>query len=66
MLGLINDKDETVRRSAVEILNTTKDERAVKHLIEATRDPDWWVRERAADALGEIGDVRAVPARVRP
>jgi eukaryotic-like serine/threonine-protein kinase len=62
VLGLITDQDESVRRAAVEILNTTKDERAVQHLIEATADPDWWVRERAADALGEIGDLRAVPA----
>ena len=31
------------------------------HLIEATRDSDWWVSERAVDALAEIGSKRAVP-----
>ena len=62
MLQLVNDKDDEIRRSAIEILNSTGDERAVKTLIEATRDPDWWVRERAADALAELGDTRAVPA----
>src|SRR5690606_28826698 len=29
---------------------------------EATRDSDWWVSERAADALAEIGDAKALPA----
>ncbi|MBV8784390.1 MAG: protein kinase, partial [Gammaproteobacteria bacterium] len=43
------------------ILNQTKDERAVESLIQATRDTDWWVSERAVDALAEIGSKRAVP-----
>src|SRR6185437_985563 len=29
--------------------------------IQATRDPDWWVSERAVDALAEIGSKRALP-----
>ncbi|HLY52534.1 MAG TPA: protein kinase, partial [Steroidobacteraceae bacterium] len=44
-----------------EILNQTKDERAIDSLIQATRDSDWWVSERAVDALAEIGSKRAVP-----
>jgi len=60
-LELIRDQDEDVRRAAIEILNQTKDERAVGYLIEATRDNDWWVRERAVDALAEIGSPRALP-----
>ncbi|HVC30806.1 MAG TPA: protein kinase, partial [Steroidobacteraceae bacterium] len=47
-----------------EILNQTKDERAVDSLIQATRDPDWWVSERAVDALAEIGSKRALPRLV--
>ena len=39
VLALIRDEDEDIRRSAIEILNQTKDERAVSHLIEATKDP---------------------------
>jgi serine/threonine-protein kinase len=31
-------------------------------LIDATRDADWWVRERAVDALAEIGNRAALPA----
>jgi serine/threonine-protein kinase len=62
VLELIRDKDENIRRAAIEIINTNPDKSTVDHLIEATRDDDWWVRERAADALAEIGDKRALPA----
>ena len=62
VLELIKDKDENIRRAAIEILNTCRDKRAVDQLIEATKDPDWWVSERAADALAEIGDAKALPA----
>src|SRR6267154_177636 len=61
VLQLVRDKDEDIRRAAIEILNQTKDERAVESLIHATRDSDWWVSERAVDALAEIGSKRAVP-----
>ncbi len=44
-----------MRRTAIEILNQTKDERALAYLIEATKDKDWWVSERAVDALGDDG-----------
>ena len=46
VLQLVRDKDEDVRRAAIEILNQTKDERAVGYLIEATRD-NGLVGERA-------------------
>jgi tRNA A-37 threonylcarbamoyl transferase component Bud32 len=61
VLQLVRDKDEDIRRAAIEILNQTKDERAVDSLIQATRDNDWWVSERAVDALAEIGSKRALP-----
>ena len=51
VLELVRDKDENIRRAAIEILNTCGDKRAVEHLILATKDKDWWVSERAADAL---------------
>jgi tRNA A-37 threonylcarbamoyl transferase component Bud32 len=60
-LSLVNDRDQEIRRTAIEILNQTRDERAVNHLIEATRDADWWVSERAVDALGLMGSRKAVP-----
>ena len=61
MLELLQDKDEFLRRTAVEILNAVKDERAYFYLIQALADEDWWVRERAVDALGQLGDERAIP-----
>jgi serine/threonine-protein kinase len=64
VLQLIKDEDEDIRRTAIEILNATKDEAAVDHLIQATDDEDWWVRERAVDALAQIGSKKAVPKLV--
>ncbi|HEY0801697.1 MAG TPA: protein kinase, partial [Steroidobacteraceae bacterium] len=61
VLALIKDENQDIRRAAIEILNQTKDERAVAQLIEATRDADWWVSERAVDALAEIGSTKALP-----
>ena len=57
----IKDENQDIRRAAIEILNQTKDERAVAQLIEATQDSDWWVSERAVDALAEIGSTKALP-----
>ena len=61
VVKLIGDKDEEIRRTAIEILNATKSDRAEDHLIKATDDEDWWVRERAIDALSKIGSTKAVP-----
>ncbi|MBS0397087.1 MAG: protein kinase, partial [Proteobacteria bacterium] len=36
--------------------------RSVKYLLEVISDADWWVRTRAADALGKIGGPRVVEA----
>ncbi len=60
-LAMVGDRDEEIRRTVIEILNQTKDERAAKHLIGATKDDDWWVSERAVDALGAMGTRAAVP-----
>ena len=61
LFELIKDEDEDIRRTAIEILNSTKDETAVDTLIRATDDQDWWVRERAVDALAQIGSKKALP-----
>lgn len=60
VLGLIHDDNEDLRRIAVEILVTAKDPRAEEELIKALNDDDWWVRERAADALSEMGSEGAI------
>jgi HEAT repeat protein len=46
---------------AAKLLGTMKANEAVPLLIEALKDSGLFVRERAAFALGEIGDKRAVP-----
>jgi serine/threonine-protein kinase len=69
VLALVKDKDEFIRRCAVEILIASKvrasGESVLSSLLEALGDPDWWVRERAIDALASLGDRRAVPPLLR-
>jgi serine/threonine-protein kinase len=69
VLSLVKDKDEFIRRCAVEILITTRvktgGEAIFTSLVDALDDGDWWVRERAIDALAGLGDLRAVPPPVR-
>ena len=69
VLALVKDRDEFIRRCAVEILISSKvragGEAVLSSLLEALDDPDWWVRERAIDALATLGDGRAVPPLVR-
>ena len=60
-LSMVSDRDEEIRRTVIEILNQTRDERAAGHLIAATKDDDWWVSERAVDALGAMATPAAVP-----
>jgi hypothetical protein len=43
-------------------LNAVGNTSAIKDLLEALRDQDWWVRVRASDALGNIGGPRVVEA----
>ena len=69
VLSLVKDKDEFIRRCAVEILIASKvhagGESVLSSLLEALGDADWWVRERAIDALAGLGDRRAVPPLLR-
>ncbi|MBA2490893.1 MAG: HEAT repeat domain-containing protein, partial [Gammaproteobacteria bacterium] len=64
IVALIKDEDEFVRRAAIEIVNATKDPAMFDHLL-VSLDSDWWVQERAIDALAELGNKRAVPALIR-
>ena len=69
VLSLIKDKDEFVRRCVIEILNSNRahagNEAVFESLVGALDDDDWWVRERAIDALASMGDRRAVPWLLR-
>jgi HEAT repeat protein len=63
LLDLLQDESEYVRRGVVEVLNRVGNtQNAMKELLGSLRDKDWWVRVRAADALGKIGGPRVVDA----
>ncbi len=60
LTALLEDADEQVRTFAGVMLGTTKMSGAVPALIKALVDPDMNVKHAAAEALGKIGDRRAV------
>ena len=59
LITALRDEEKSVRQSAMEGLAATGAP-AVPRLTAALQDDDWIVRYRAAEALGRIGDVRAV------
>lgn len=62
VLPYLQDPSDVVRRYAVDVLMRLKDPNGLAALVRcAGTDGDWWVRERAVEAVGEIGDPRAVP-----
>lgn len=54
------EREDARMSTVIELLGIGRP--AVEILIEYLEDDDWVVREAAADLLGKIGDVRAVPA----
>ncbi len=51
-----------VRRWAVDVLVRLKDPQSLGALVRAAQaDADWWVRERALEAIGLLGDPRSHP-----
>lgn len=65
LLKALEDKDENVIASAVEHLgNIRKNPSVVKALIATLKKSDMWVAFPAIDALGRIGDKKAVDALV--
>jgi twitching motility protein PilT len=62
VVAYLNDDSDVIRRYAVEVLMRIRDPRSVGALVRAAQeDKDWWVRERAVEAIGVLGEVRAVP-----
>ena len=65
VIELLDDPSDIVRRYAVEVLIRLQDRRSVPRLAQAAKeDGDWWVQERAIEALGELGDQRSTPVLV--
>ena len=49
-----------MRSNVVEALGRSKDPRVVESLIRLLKDPYWYVRGKAAEALGEVGNERGI------
>ena len=59
---LLTGADPLIRRFGADMMRRLKSAAALGTLVRvADSDPDWWVREGAVEALGEIGDPRVVP-----
>ena len=62
LVSYLQDPSDIVRRYAVDALLRLKDPGALGALVRAAQsDADWWVRERAIEAVGAIGDRRSIP-----
>ncbi|MFC1939688.1 HEAT repeat domain-containing protein [Chloroflexota bacterium] len=56
----LGNKDSQLRRSAVELLGSTKDETVIDVLIPILKDKNRFVRQEVVLALKKIGGSRAV------
>jgi hypothetical protein len=61
LMAAMRDPDPGVRISAVQALGWRRAVEATDTLLEATYDPDTYVQEEAAAALGEIGQIQVLP-----
>jgi twitching motility protein PilT len=62
LVGYLQDPSDVVRRYAVDGLERVNDPAALGALVRSAQsDADWWVRERAVETIGVLGDARAIP-----
>ena len=62
VVGFLTDNSDVVRRYGIEMLMRLADPNSLGALVRAaTSDSDWWVRERALEAIGVLRDARSVP-----
>lgn len=62
VMGFLSDQDVAIRMFGVEVVRRLAAGNALGALVKtATSDSDWWVRERAVEAIAQIGDPRAAP-----
>lgn len=60
VMALFESKDENTRRAAVEFFSRSPDPKALDALTGMLRDEDWWVREKAVQALGKVGTEKTI------
>jgi putative membrane-bound dehydrogenase-like protein len=58
----LNDKSSVVRTASARVLGLAKDVKSLDKLMALVQKDDLPVRRQAATALGQIGDIKAVPA----
>ena len=62
LVAYLQDPSDIVRRYAADALLRLKDPGSLGALVRAAQgDSDWWVRERAIEAVGAIGMREAIP-----
>lgn len=61
VLALLQHRSPYVRGSVLRFMRCLHPNKALPLLIEALKDPDFIVRENAADELGELYQVEAIP-----
>ena len=60
--AFLQDPSDLVRRFGVDALLRLRSPESLGALVRTVQsDPDWWVRERAIEAIAQIRDQRAVP-----
>jgi twitching motility protein PilT len=60
--GYLRDPSDVLRRFAVDVLMRLQAPESLGALVRAAKeDADWWVRERAIEAVGALKDLRATP-----
>ena len=61
-IGYLSDPKDFVRRYAVDVLARLRETTAIPALLKASAsDEDWWVRERAVEAIASFKDERLIP-----
>lgn len=62
LVGFLQDPSDSIRRFGVDALLRLRSPASLGTLLRtAASDPDWWVRERAIEAVAAIRDPRAAP-----
>ncbi len=64
LIKSLSERDPFVRAIGCEVLGKMREKKALKQIMMLLKDPSKYVREKAAIALGQIGDKRAVPILV--
>ena len=62
LIQVLQHDNPALRKQAVERLKHAATEGTVLQLLEALRDEKFWVRARAAEALGYVGAEMATPS----